>query len=74
VPRLIVILFCVTKFEKPFAGMYGRLYMSTQLQTVRRGDLDAPSVRCSGVFERGMDWGHCKQEVEIKYIQWQYET
>jgi len=34
--------------------MYGRLYMSTQLQTVQRSDLAASSLRCGGVFERGM--------------------
>jgi hypothetical protein len=35
--------------------MYGKLYMSTQLQTVQRSYLVASSLRCEGVFERGMD-------------------
>ena len=34
--------------------MYGRLHMSTQLQTAQRSDLAASSLRRGRMFERGM--------------------
>jgi hypothetical protein len=73
VPRLIAILFCITKFDKTICRYVWKVIYVDPV-TVRRGDLAASSVRCCGVFERGMDWGQCKQEAEIKYIQCQYET